>query len=119
MKDISIKLMPYERIKSIGIKNILSDLKKNTIVVVDAKLSPKEEADLIQETMEEVSDSFSGIEIGSFDVSDEEDAGFFSQMRGRLAEFLLGKKRGLTVIGPAEMIKKIKKDPQELMFYLK
>ena len=118
MKNLAIKLVPYETIKSSGVKDLLVDLKKNTIIVVDAKLTPKEEAELIQETMSIITDKFLGIEIGSFDVSVNEESDFLSKLRGRLADFLLGKKRGLTVIGPADVVKKIKKDPKELMVHL-
>ncbi|NOR85407.1 DUF2073 domain-containing protein [archaeon] len=118
MKNISIKLVPYEALESGSVKDILADLQKNTIVVIDAKISPQKEAEIIQETMAEINEKFSGIEISSFDISKDEETDFLSKLRGRLAEILLGKKRGLTVIGPADIIKKIKKDPKELMVHL-
>ena len=118
MKDLMIKLIPYETIKTGSVKDILSDLKKNTIIVIDAKITPKEEAELIQETMAAIDGKFLGVEISSFDVSKDEEIDFLSKIKGRLAEILLGKKRGLTVIGPADIVKKIKKDPKELMVHL-
>ena len=118
MKNLMIKLVPYEKLRANGVKELLTDLKKNAIVVVDAKLSPEEEANLIEETMSSISDKFSGVEIGSFDVSKEEESDFLKRLKGRLAEFLLGRKQGLTVIGPADVVKKMKKDPSDLMFYL-
>lgn len=115
-KNIKIKLLPYENLSETKLKTLLKDLESNTIILVDAKLSANEEAQLIEETMKKVSNRFKGIEMDSLDPVEEKDV--FLRMKSLLVEFLSGKKRGLTLIGPAGLIKQIKKDPENLLLSL-
>lgn len=120
-KDFSIRLVPYEAVGSSGFKKMFKELQRNTIIVIDAKLSAEEEASIIEATMEEFSDSFIGIEIGSLDLEElvktkDEDPIF--KIRRALVNAILGKKRGLTVIGPASIVKSIKKNPKDLLVKL-
>ncbi len=118
--DLKIKFYPYEKLKQDGTKGLLIDLKKNTIIMIDAKLKPDEEAKLIQETMENISSRFSGIELDSLDLttSDENDT-VIKKIKSQILEFITGKKRGLTLIGPADIIKKIEKNPDDLLLHVK
>ncbi len=118
--DIKIKFYPYEKLKQDGTKDILIDLKKNTIIMIDAKLKPEEEAKLIQETMENISSRFSGIELDSLDLtaSDENDT-VIKKLKAQILEFITGKKRGLTLIGPADIIKKIEKKPGDMLLHMR
>lgn len=118
MKNIKIKFVPYERFKKDRIKSLLKDLKDNTIIMVDAKLTPDEEASLIKETMEKVSTAFSGIELSSMDLEEVTDMSGFDKAKSWLIQVLAGKKRGLTIIGPARLVHKIEKNPQELLVHM-
>lgn len=117
MKKLKIKMVPYEKIKSEGLKNLISILEEGSIILTDAKLTAKEEADLIEETMKNVSDKFAGIEMSSLDLSKSKANGI-EKFRGALAEKITGKKRGLTIIGPARIVRKIEKNPEELLLYM-
>lgn len=118
--DIKIKFFPYEKLKEDGIKDLLRDLKKNTIIMIDAKLRPEEEAKLIEETMKNVSAHFSGIELDSLDLSgSSENDTMIKKLKVQILEFLTGKKRGLTLIGPADVIKRIEKKPDDLLLHMK
>ena len=118
-KTLKIKFLPYERMNKTKLKDILKDLKANTIILIDAKLNPNEEAKLIEETMKKVSGKFSGIEMCSLDLTDiRKDDTLGGRIKEKLIEKIIGKKRGLTVIGHAKIIKKIEKDPENLLLYI-
>jgi len=118
--DIKIKFLPYEKLKDDNIKEIMHDLKKNTIIMIDAKLSPDQETKLIEETMKCITSHFSGIELDSLDLkkSDGDDS-MITRLKDQIVEFLTGKKRGLTLIGPADIIKKIEKNPDDLLLHVR
>ena len=118
MRNVKIKFVPYERFKRNNVKSFLKDLKENTIIMVDAKLTPEEEANLIKETMEKVSTAFSGIELSSLDMEELTEMNGFERAKAWLIQLLAGKKRGLTIIGPAKVVHKIEKNPQELLVHM-
>ncbi len=111
---IKIKFLTYESVKQ-DTKRVFRALQSDSIVLIDAKLTPGEEADLIKDTMERLDEKFSGIELSSLDPVDSTG---IARLRGALAEALTGKKRGFTIIGPASLVRKIKKNPQELLVYM-
>lgn len=86
---------------------ILDDVKEGNIVVLEKGLAPEEASKLIELTMHEISpDGFSGIEMETY--PETESAGGFSGFFSRL----VGRRSGsrLTVIGPANQMKMIKKE---------
>ena len=86
---------------------LLENLKKNKILVFEGALSKTEEKDLIEKTMTEIDQAnFTGIEIASFG----EESNFIQ----KLIQLLGGRKSGFTVIGPANIVKEIKRDPSKL-----
>jgi hypothetical protein len=115
--NIRIKLLPYERFKRDRFKAVVKDLKENTIILIDAKLSMEEELALIKETMRSITGSFTGIELSSINSIDKK-MGNMDKFRNMLVERIIGKKRGMTIIGPAKLVQKIKKNPEELLLYV-
>jgi len=117
MINLKIKFIPYEKTMGDDFSKILKDLKKDTIILIDAKLSAKHEAELIKKTMEQISEKFAGIELSSIELASGKDSA-----TGKVRDFLFtlatGKTRGMTVIGPARIIRKIEKNPEELMVYI-
>jgi len=109
-----IKFLPYERFRAGGFSGIFKDLKENTIILIDAKLRPEEERRLIEETMRHVSGRFKGIELGSLELPEKNG---LEWIRNRFFEVLEGKKRGITILGPAKLVRNIKKNPEELLLY--
>ncbi|MFH1750911.1 MAG: DUF2073 domain-containing protein [Candidatus Micrarchaeota archaeon] len=83
--------------------------KERKILILEEALSREEERVLYQMTMESISKDFPGIEISSFG---EEAPG----VRQALIGMLGGKKAGLTIIGPSNLVKQLKKDPDKLRF---
>lgn len=115
---IKIKFLPYEKFKKNTLKKFLKDLEENTIILIDAKLEPAEEAHIIEETMMRVSEKFTGIELNSIDLSKSKAANNIDRIKFKLIEALSGKKRGITIIGPAKIVRQIKKNPEELLLYV-
>ncbi|MFC2143961.1 DUF2073 domain-containing protein [Candidatus Aenigmatarchaeota archaeon] len=115
--NIKIKLLPYERFKRDKYKAVLKELKDNTIILIDAKLSMEEELTLIKETMRNITGTFTGIELSSIN-SIEKTMTNTDKFRNMLVERIIGKKRGMTIIGPARLVQKIKKNPEEIELYV-
>jgi len=103
---------------------ILSKVKDGSILVVDGVLKPEEEIDLIKETMRRVDDGFPGIEVCSLKKQAKGWQQFFDVLSDRSEKVqdiiwrgITGKpinkglKTGLTLIGPAKIIKDVKKNP--------
>lgn len=96
-----LRLTPMEKIRL-----ILDDVKKGNIVVLEKGLPPDEASKLIEITMMEIMpDGFSGIEMETYPAREGAGfAGMFSRMIGKRPE------ARLTVIGPANQLKMIKKE---------
>jgi len=123
MKNIRIKFLPYERFKSDSLKSILKELQGNTIIIIDAKLNSDEEFFLIRETMKRVSDSFSGIELSSIDLENPKNINSalgkaLNSVKSGLVHRITGKRRGMTIIGPANIVRRIRKNPEDILLYL-
>jgi hypothetical protein len=113
-----------EKDKSKRISFVLDKVKDGTILVTDGVLKPDEEMELIKETMRRVDNGFPGIEVCSLKKQTKGIQSALETISGqgeRIQNFftgLTGKKQektslrtGLTFIGPARFIKKIKKNP--------
>ncbi|MGC8812299.1 MAG: OapB/ArvB family protein [Candidatus Aenigmatarchaeota archaeon] len=102
------------------INYILSKVKDGSILVMDGVMSPDEELDLIRETMRRVDDGFPGIEVCSLKKKVKGFQLFMEKLSDqtvKLQQLLMRRtpdkklKFGITLVGPAKYIKKIKKNP--------
>lgn len=120
-KKINIEFIPYEALRSMSlraqVKYIIKKTKENKILVFDSQLTPKEEAKLISETMKNISSKFSGIEICS--LYNKTNGGFIELIKDWMFKGLTGKVRGTSIIGPAKIIKQIKRDPDSISMLMK
>ena len=120
-RGITIQFIPHKEISSLNsdnkIKRILKIVKENKIVILEGKLRPDEEARLIEITMKQIDRKFKGIEIASLEESVSFD--FIYRIKSNLAKMLLGDKFGLSIIGPASLVKEIKKDPSKIELMMK
>ncbi len=120
VKMITLQIVPYKEIESLSsvgrIRKLLNIAKENKIVLLQGKLKKEEEKELIKTTMEEINSEFKGIELATIDPSfdSEEKIGF---MKKALMNVLLGDRQGMTVIGPASVVKEIKKDPTKIELF--
>jgi len=95
---------------------LLDIVKENKIVLLEGRLKKEEEADLIEITMENIDEKFKGIELAVVDPQPKESS-MLRRMRSNFMSMLLGDRRGLTVIGPANIVKEIKKNPDKLELF--
>ncbi len=117
---ISSEILEKKDAKS-RIKFILNKVKDGTILVTDGVMNPEEEMDLIKETMRKVDDGFPGIEVCSLRKEVKGIKGFLDKLSDqgiKIQKIFTGKepekrklKEGITLIGPAVFIKKIKRNP--------
>jgi len=116
---LTLQFIPYKEINNLTtsgkIKKILDLVKENKIVLVEGKLRSNEEAALIERTMENVSRSFKGIELCT--IKAEEDYGLISKFKAGMVSLLVGNRQGFTIIGPAAIIKEIRKDPTKVQLF--
>ena len=116
-KKISIKLIPYENMKK-DMDVIFDELKKGSIVIIDAKISPEEESEIIARTMENIDLKFKGIEISTIDVKRGWKESRLSMVVEKVRRLLGAKERGITIIGSANLVKKMEKTPEEIYLYM-
>ena len=119
---LTLQFVPYNEIEDLGsarrVKKLLDIAKENKIVFLEGRLKKEEETDLIAITMEEIDDKFKGIELAVINPEGK-DKPFLKKIRHGFVGMLLGDRQGFTVIGPAAVVKKIKKDPDKIELFTK
>ncbi len=117
-----LQFVPYSEIEELGparrVNKLLDIAKQNKIVLLEGRLKKEEEKDLIEITMEEVDNKFKGIEMAVINPQAKEQS-FFKGMKSGMINLLLGDRMGFTIIGPATIIKQIKKDPDKIELFTK
>ena len=116
-----IEFVPYGEIAALTteerIDKLLKIVKQNKVVLLEGRLKREEEGELIAQTMAQVSESFKGIELAVVDPDQNKDLALFQKIRSQLINLLLGDRQGFTVIGPANIVKEIKKDPNKIQLF--
>ncbi len=119
---VTIQFVPYseiEQLSSLGrIRKLLNIAKQNKIVLLQGKLKRDEETELIKVTMEEINKEFKGIELAVVNPTSTKATGF-QKFKNSMVGALLGDRQGITIIGPANIVKSIKKDPNKIELYTK
>ena len=114
---ITLQFVPHGEIARLSpltkIHKLLKMAKQNNIVVLEGRLKKEEETELIKVTMEEISDEFKGIELSVIYPQSKDDT-IVGKVKDNLANILLGDRIGLTIIGPATIVKEIKQDPSKI-----
>ena len=111
-KMVTLRIVPYteiEGLSSLGrIRKLLNIAKENKIVLLQGRLKNEEEKELIKTTMEEITPEFKRIKHSV--VKTDKEKGF----GGMIRNMLLGDRTGFTIIGPANIVKDIKKNPNKI-----
>src|SRR3989344_3520684 len=123
LKGLVLQFVTFSELEDLEtkdrIKKLLDIILNGKILVFQGRLSADEEARLIEDTMVLVGriKGFKGVELAVIEPS-KENAPLTSRLRHGIANMLVQNQDALTVIGPASIIKEIKKDPKkiELMF---
>ena len=117
MNRLTLSFVPYGDIRNLDssarIKRILDIVLTGKIVILQGKLESIEEASLIQTTMALVGrvKGFKGIEIAVINPNNE---AFVDKIKLGIARALVGQRDALTIIGPATIVKEIKRDPKKI-----
>jgi len=110
--------MPYSeiaRLESVDrIKKLLKIILSNKVVVLQGRLNPEEETRLIEDTMIMVGNikGFKGVELAVIEQGNDLTA--MQKIRFGIAKAITGQQNALTIIGPATIVKEMKRNPQKL-----
>ena len=117
---VTFKFVPYYEIEALSpakrVNKLLKIVKEDKIVIMEGRLRKQEEADLIEITMEEISPKFKGIEL-SVIYPDRRKQDAMQKLKGAMASALLGDRQGLTIVGPASVVKKIENNPDKIELF--
>ena len=122
--SLTLQFVPYSEIDGLStvgrIKKLLKIVLQNKIVILQGKLKAEEEVRLIEDTMALVGNikGFKGIELAVLSPK-LEDMPLAVRMKRNLAKALIGEQDAMTVLGPASIVREIKKDPSKMQFFLK
>jgi hypothetical protein len=116
--------MPYSEIVNKNsierIKLIMGLILDSKLIVLQGRLKPEEEARLIENSMTLIGNikGFQGIEIATVSNTSES-SNLFNKIRYNIAKILIGEQDSMTIIGPATVVKEMKKDPSKIEILLK
>ena len=119
IKGVSLHIIPFSEIRDLSIsdriKKILTLVLSSKVLIIQGRLRPEEEIRLIEDTMAMVDHvkSFRGIELAVIEP-DMGNENMFMKIKKGIAKTLVGHHNALTIVGPASIVKEIKKDPKKL-----
>ncbi len=123
IRGFVIQFLPYSEIRDLDsnrrIRKILDIVLQNNIIILQGRLRPEEEARLIGDTMAIIGHVkyFKGIELAV--ISGNKNSGFLRKMREGIANAISGGDLGaVTIIGPATIVKEIKRNPKKIELML-
>jgi len=118
--SLTLQFVPYaeiENLSSLGrIRKLLNAVKEGKIVLLEGRLKKEEETELIKTTMEEINSEFKGIELAVI-YPEAHNLDMFKKLKVQFINAILGDRRGLTILGPASIVKEIKKDPNKIQLF--
>ena len=115
---LTLQFIPFSEISQLSsverIKKLLKIILDNKVVVLQGRLRPDEESRLIEDTMIMIGNikGFKGVELAV--VEDNDEKTLMQKMRFGLAKAIAGQQNAITIIGPASVVKEMKKDPKKL-----
>ena len=123
IKGFTIQFLPYSEIRHLDsnerIKKILAIILNNNILILQGKLKTEEEARLIGDTMAMMGylKNFKGIELAVISGNGEDSV--WDKMKKGLANAIAGGDMGaVTIIGPATIVKEMKRNPKKIELLL-
>src|SRR3989344_5468507 len=123
IKDISIQFIPYSEIRELNsderIKKILKIVLGNNMIIMQGRMRPEEETRLIGDTMAMIGyvEGFKGIELAVVPGNGNE--GIIEKLRTGIVKTISGGDIGaFTIIGPATIVKEIKRNPKKIELLL-
>jgi hypothetical protein len=124
LKGFAIQFLPYSEIRGLNsderIRKILDVVLGNNILILQGKLKAEEEARLIGDTMAMIGHvkNFSGVELAVISGNGD-NLSMFGKMKKGFANVLVGgDMSAVTIIGPATIVKDIKRNPKKIELLL-
>lgn len=124
VNGLMLEFMPYSQIRNLTsgerVKNLLSLVLKNKIIILQGRLRPEEETRLIEDTMAMIEHvkGFKGIELAVIG-SEDSDANVGRKFAQGFTKMIFGDTASMTIIGPASIVKDIKRDPRKIELLLR
>ena len=123
IRGFAIQFLPYSEIRNLNsderIRKILGIILGNNLLILQGRLSSNEEARLIGDTMAMIGHvkNFRGIELAV--ISGNGNESVWGKMKKGIANALAGGDLGaITIIGPATIVKEIKRNPKKIELLL-
>jgi hypothetical protein len=123
IKGFSIQFLPYSEIRNLNstdrIRKILNIVLGNNILILQGRLKSEEETRLIGDTMAMIEHvkGFKGIELAVIGGNGNES--IFGRFRKSIANTIGGGDlSSVTIIGPATIVKEIKRNPKKIELLL-
>ncbi len=123
IKGFAIQFLPYSEVKNLDsdkrIRKILNIVLGNAILILQGKLRAEEETRLIGDTMAMIGHvkDFKGIELAV--ISGNGNDSIWGKMKKGIAKAITGGDLGsITIIGPATIVKEIKRNPKKIELLL-
>jgi hypothetical protein len=124
IKGFSLQFLPYSEIRDLDstwrIKKILNIILGNNILILQGRLNPDEETRLIEDTMAMIGHvkNFRGIELAVISGNGNK-SGVLGKFRSNIVNAIAGGDLGaLTILGPATIVKEIKRNPKKIELLL-
>lgn len=125
IKGFSIQFLPYSEMRGLDsskrIRKVLNIVLGNDILILQGKLEADEETRLIEDTMAMIGHvkNFKGIELAVISGNGNRGGGFFGRFKRNIANSIAGEDLGaVTIIGPATIVKEIKRNPKKIELLL-
>ena len=123
IKGFAIQFLPYSEIRDLDsnqrIRKILNIVLGNYILILQGRLLPEEESRLIGDTMAMIGHvkDFKGIELAV--ISNNRKKGLMDKVRNNIITAVSkGDLGAVTIVGPASIIKEIKRNPRKIELML-
>ncbi len=123
LKGFAIQFLPFSEIRELDgderMRKILGIVLGNNILFLQGRLRSGEESRLIGDTMAMIGHvkGFKGIELAV--IAGNGNSGFFGKMRNGMVRALSGGDLGaVTIVGPATIVKEIKRNPKKIELLL-
>ncbi len=122
---LSFQYLPYREYARLTMdekfKKIFNIVKKNKIVLMQGKLKPQEEAQLIEETMTQITKKFAGISFCTIqpDQINNGKSKNSSLFKDVFYNLVFKNRDTLTIIGPASIVREIRKNPNRIDLFTK
>mgnify|MGYP001559184739 FL=1 len=123
LNSLTLQFVPYSDISSLNsverIKKLLKVVLDNRIVLLQGRLKAEEESRLIEDTMALIGNikGFKGIELAV--LSPKESGSVVGNFKKGLARILVGENDSITIIGPASIVREMRRDPTKIQLLLK